>query len=147
MLGGVMAQELVHSITNEEVHPGPIPDWLVDHVKRQSTDPLPNSEGGPSRILILYPGEQARRENLERLADEGLVIDRTLHHTIDSLEKSLLADLRMPRILSMSGGWNLILNAACAEAATNFQFPIIHPIPELQWNRNKTRSLAALHSV
>ena len=107
-----MAQELVHSITNEEVHPGPIPDWLVDHVKRQSTDPLPNSEGGPSRILILYSGEQARRENLERLADEGLVIDRTLHHTIDSLEKSLLADLRMPRILSMSGGWNLILNAA-----------------------------------
>ena len=89
--------ELVHSITNEEVHPGPLPDWLLDHVKRQSTDPLPNSEGGPSRILILYPGEQARRESLERLADEGLVIDRTLHHTIDSLEKSLLADLRIAK--------------------------------------------------
>jgi len=142
-----MVQELIHSVTNEEVQPGPLPDWLLDHIKRQSTDSLPHSEGGPSRILILYPGEQARRENLERLADEGLVIDRTLHHTIDSLEKSLLADLRMPRILSMSGGWDLILNAACAEAAANFQFPIIHPIPEFQWNRNKTRSLAALHSV
>ena len=147
MLGDVMVQELAHSITNEEVQPGPLPDWLLNHIRRQSTDPLPPSEGGPSRILILYPGEQARRENLERLADEGLVIDRTLHHTIDSLEKSLLADLRMPRILSMSGGWNLILNAACSEAAANLQFPVIHPIPDLQWNRNKTRSLAALHSV
>jgi len=147
MLGDVMVQELAHSITNEEVRPGPLPDWLLNHIRRQSTDPLPPSEGGPSRILILYPGEQARRENLERFADEGLVIDRTLHHTIDSLEKSLLADLRMPRILSMSGGWNLILNAACSEAAANLQFPVIHPIPDLQWNRNKTRSLAALHSV
>ena len=121
---------------------------MLDHVTRQSTDPLPNSEGGPSRILILYPGEQARRENLERLADEGLVIDRTLHHTIDSLEKSLLADLRMPRVLSMSGGWNLILDAACAEAAAlifNSQLFIQYLI--CQWNRNKTRSLAALHSV
>ena len=53
----------------------------------------------------------------------------------------------MPRILSMSGGWNLILNAACSEAAANLQFPVIHPIPDLQWNRNKTRSLPALHSV
>ena len=87
MLGGVMVQELVHFVTNEEVQPGPLPDWLVDHIKRQSTEPLPHSQGGPSRILILYPGEQARRENLERLADEGVVIDRTLHHTIDSLEK------------------------------------------------------------
>ena len=147
MLGGVMVQELVHSVTNEDVQPGPLPVWLVDHIKRQSTELLPHSQGGPSRILILYPGEQARRENLERLADEGVVIDRTLHHTIDSLEKSLLADLRMPRILSMSGGWNLILNAACAEAAANLQFPIIHPIPQLEWNRTKTRSLAALHSV
>ena len=85
MLGGVMVQELVHSVTNEEVQPGPLPDWLVDHIKRQSTEPLPHLQGGPSRILILYPGEQARRENLERLADEGIVIDRTLHHTIDSL--------------------------------------------------------------
>ena len=126
MLGDVMVQELVHSVTNEEVQPGPLPDWLVDHIKRQSTEPLPHLQGGPSRILILYPGEQARRENLERLADEGVVIDRTLHHTIDSLEKSLLADLRLPRILSMSGGWNLILNAACAEAAANLKFPIIH---------------------
>ena len=142
-----MVQELVHSVTNEEVQPGPLPDWLVDHIKRQSTEPLPHSQGGPSRILILYPGEQARRENLERLADEGVVIDRTLHHTIDSLEKSLLADLRLPRILSMSGGWNLILNAACAEAAANLEFPIIHPIPQLQWNRNKTRSIATLHSI
>ena len=74
MLGDVMVQELVHSVTNEEVQPGPLPDWLVDHIKRQSTEPLPHLQGGPSRILILYPGEQARRENLERLADEGVVI-------------------------------------------------------------------------
>ena len=56
MLGDVMVQELAHSITNEEVRPGPLPDWLLNHIRWQSTDPLPPSEGGPSRILILYPG-------------------------------------------------------------------------------------------
>ena len=76
-----------------------------------------------------------------------MVIDRTLHHTIDSLEKSLVADLRMPRILSLAGGWNIILHAACIKAAANLRFPIIHPIPNLSWNKNKTRSLSALHSV
>jgi len=147
MLGEVMVQELVVSVTNEEVLPGPIPRWLLDHIERQSTDPSPPSQGGAYRILILYPNEESRRENLERLADRGLVIDRTLHHTIDSLEKSLVADLRMPRILSLAGGWNLILHAACVKAAANLQFPIIHPIPNLSWNKNKTRSLSALHSV
>ena len=142
-----MVLEQTLSVTNEEVQPGPLPAWLLDHIRRQSFDSLPRSKGGPSRILVLYPGEEARRENLERLADEGLVIDRTLHHTMDSLEKSLLADLRMPRILSLSGGWNLLLNVACAQAAANLHFPILHPIPQFEWNRNKTRSLTALHSV
>jgi len=95
----------------------------------------------------LYAGEAARRENLERLADEGLVIDRTLHHTLESLEKSLLADLRMPRVLSLSGGWSLVLDTACADAAAQLEFPIMHPVPDLSWNRNKTRALATLHSV
>ena len=147
MLGGVMVQEVGLSVTNEEVPPGPLPTWLLDHMRRQSCDPQPHSMGGPSRVLVLYAGEEARRENLERLADEGVVIDRTLHHTLDSLEKSLLADLRMPRVLSLSGGWRLVLDAACAEAAARLEFPIMHPIPSLEWNRNKTRSLASLHAV
>ena len=142
-----MVLEVGLSVTHEEVAPGPLPRWLLDHMRRQSTDPRPRSKGGPSRVLVLYAGEAARRENLERLADEGLVIDRTLHHTLDSLEKSLLADLRMPRVLSLSGGWRLVLDTACAEAAERLEFPIMHPIPTLTWNRNKTRALAALHSV
>ena len=73
MLGEVMVQELVVSVTNEEVLPGPIPTWLLDHIERQSTDPSPPSQGGVYRILILYPNEESRRENLERLADRGTV--------------------------------------------------------------------------
>lgn len=142
-----MVLEVGLSLTHEKVAPGSLPAWLLDHMRAQSCDPRPRSKGGPSRVLILYAGEAARRENLERLADEGLVIDRTLHHTLDSLEKSLLADLRMPRVLSLSGGWSLVLDAACAEAAARLEFPIMHPVPDLSWNRNKTRALAALHSV
>ncbi len=142
-----MVLEVGLSVSNEEVAPGPLPRWLLDHMRAQSCDPRPHSMGGPSRVLVLYAGEEARRENLERLADEGVVIDRTLHHTLDSLEKSLLADLRLPRVLSLSGGWQLVLDAACAEAAARLEFPILHPIPSLAWNRNKTRALAALHSV
>ncbi len=147
MLCGVSILEVGLSLTHEKVAPGPLPEWLLDHIRAQSCDPRMRSKGGPSRVLVLYAGESARRENLERLADEGLVIDRTLHHTLESLEKSLLADLRMPRVLSLSGGWNLVLDAACADAAAQLEFPIMHPIPDLSWNRNKTRALATLHSV
>jgi len=65
MLGGVMVLEVGLSVTNEEVPPGPLPTWLLDHMRRQSCDPQPHSMGGPSRVLVLYAGEEARRENLE----------------------------------------------------------------------------------
>ena len=147
MLCGVSILEVGLSLTHEKVAPGPLPEWLLDHLRAQSCDPRMRSKGGPSRVLVLYAGEAARRENLERLADEGLVIDRTLHHTLESFEKSLLADLRMPRVLSLSGGWSLVLDTACADAAAQLEFPIMHPVPDLSWNRNKTRALATLHSV
>lgn len=134
-------------VTSEEVAPGALPSWLWDHMLAQCRDPRPYSNGGPARILVIYSSDEARRECLERLADEGVVIDRTLHHTLESLETSLLADLRLPRALSISGAWQVVLNEECSRAARRLEFPILNPIETMEWNIHRTRALASLHSV
>ena len=147
MLGEAMILDTKFNITSEEASPGALPQWLIEHMLAQCRDPRSFSEGGPARILILYPTEEARRESLENLADESVVIDRTLHHTLSSLETALLADFRIPRALSSSGGWEIILNEACANAAQRLEFPILNPLEDLEWNEHKTRALAELHSL
>mgnify|MGYP001180459754 CR=1 FL=1 len=144
---GLVVDDMEEMVTSEEVKPGVFPDWLFDQMVSQCRDPRPHSLGGPARILVIYPTEESRREWLERLADQNLVIDRTLHHTIDSLEFSLLEDLRLPRVLSTSGAFFVVLNEACAQAARQLEFPILNPIESLEWNSNRTNELAQLHSL
>ena len=147
MLGEAMILDSKFNVTSEEVSAGALPQWLIEHMLAQCRNPRSFSEGGPARILVLYPTEEARRESLENLADEGVVIDRTLHQTITSLETSLLVDLRLPRSLSTSGAFAVVLNEACAQAAHRLESPIIHPIETLEWNENRTQELARLHSL
>ena len=42
-------------ITNEEVSPGTVPEWLLEHLIAQLSDAKPYSDGGMARILIIYP--------------------------------------------------------------------------------------------
>ncbi len=142
-----MVLESVLCITNEEVFAGALPEWLRKHLIAQCRDFRPVTSGGPARILVIHPSQEARRECLVGLAGEGVVIDRTLHHTLESLETSLLADLRMPRALSLSGGWEMVLNEACAAAATRLEFPILNPLPTMPWGEHKTEALAQLHAL
>ncbi len=144
---GLVVDDMEEMITSEEIKPGVFPDWLFDQMIAQCRDPRPHSLGGPARILIIYPTNESRKESLERLADQNLVIDRTLHHTIDSLELSLLEDLRLPRVLSTSGAFSVVLNQACAEAASQLKFPILNPIESFEWNSNRTNELNQLHSL
>ena len=46
------------SITIEETPPGRFPEWLFSHIVNQALDPRPISEGGYSKILVLYPNEE-----------------------------------------------------------------------------------------
>ncbi|HII33737.1 MAG TPA: hypothetical protein HA308_02420, partial [Candidatus Thalassarchaeaceae archaeon] len=76
------------SVTIEETPVGMVPEWLIEHMVNQAIDPRPRSNGGASKILILYSNEESRRESMTRLSDIGFAFDRTLHHTLESLKSS-----------------------------------------------------------
>ncbi|MBK70763.1 MAG: hypothetical protein CMB53_05165 [Euryarchaeota archaeon] len=132
-------------LTIEEIPPGGIPDWLFEHLVSQAIDPRPKSGGGPSKILVIYPNEESRREVMHRISELGFAFDRNGHHTMDSLKSSLLADFRLPRRLSTGPAFEAVLHDTCASAAARLSFPLINPLPEMPWSRGKTRSLSELH--
>jgi hypothetical protein len=153
-----------HPITMEQVPAGATPEWLTSHFESQSKDPRSLKRGGLSRLLIIHPTEASRREILSRLsglptggplptstddvaAPEPAPIDRSQHHTLDSLVRSLHAELRQARLLPTGGVFRLLLHDACEEAAKNLLFPLIHTLPSHEWGRGKTRDLAALHQA
>ena len=105
------------SLSIEETIPGPIPNWLLEHLVNQAIDPRPTSGGGPSKILIIYPNEESRREVMNRISKLGFAFDRNCHHTMNSLKSALLADLRLPRRLSTGPAFEAILHDACTSAA------------------------------
>ena len=134
------------SITIEEIPVGNIPDWLFVQFVNQAIDPRPISKGGPSKILTIYPNEDSRREQMSRLSDIGFAFDRTLHHTLDSLKSSLMADLRMPRKISPGPAFDVVLHHYCSEKASKLAFPLINPLPNMSWGEGKTMALSQLHS-
>jgi hypothetical protein len=133
------------SLTIEEISPGSIPEWLFDHLVNQAIDPRPLSIGGPSKILIIYPNEESRREVMHRISELGFAFDRNSHHTMNSLKSALLSDLRLPRRISTGPAFEVILHDACTSAAAKLSFPLINPLPDLPWGRGKTKSLSELH--
>ena len=133
-------------ITNEETSPGIIPEWLLDHLIAQLSNDKSHFDGGKSRILVIYPNTESRREIIDRISEQGYVVDNTLHHTIPSLMDSVMSDFRMPQKLSHSSSFQLILHEECKKAARNLMFPVINPLPEMNWSRGKTIALSELHS-
>ena len=133
-------------ITNEEISPGPVPEWLLNHLTSQLSDVKPYSEGGISRILVIYPTTESRRETIDLISNQGYVIDNTLHHTISSLMDTVMSDFRMPQKLNHGSSFQLILHDECKKASTKLGFPIINPLPDMNWSRGKTTALSELHN-
>ena len=145
MLGDAMSSETLVQVTCEEVPRGNIPVWLTEHISRQSLGPTGSESDLSGRVLVVYPTEESRKQALAGMPSSQ-AIDSTLHHTIDSLKSSLVADLRLPRVLSTEGGFELVLHEACRREAARLAFPMINPLPEMRWGRGKTAVLAELHS-
>ncbi len=141
-----MLQTESYSITNELVSTGAIPLWLQDHIRWQSISPISNPKERKNKLMIIYPNEESRKEYLSKLGAEGYAFDRKLHQTIDSLHISLLADYRLPRLLPIQEGFNIVLHEECAKEAKNLAFPSINPIPDMEWGRGKTAQLVKLHT-
>ena len=133
------------SITNELVSEGHLPVWLKDHIKWQAISPNSIPEERKNKIMIIYPSEESRMQSLSELSLEGFAFDRKLHHTINSLLISLLADFRFPRLLSVKEEFSIILHEECRKEAKKLSFPTINPIPEMEWSRGKTSALSTLH--
>ena len=145
MLGDAMSSKTLVQVTCEEVPRGNIPVWLTEHISRQSLGPTGSESDLSGRVLVVYPTEESRKQALAEMPSSQ-AIDSTLHHTIDSLKSSLVADLRLPRVLSTEGGFELVLHEACRREAARLAFPMINPLPEMRWGRGKTAVLAELHS-
>ncbi len=139
----------IGSITMEEVTDARVPDWLRSHFVKQVLDPRRPEDGGPGKLLTIYATEASRRDSLSAIASsvEGAPIDRSLHHTLDSLVSALHAELRLPRAIPTSGVYHVILHEECSRAAKELAFPVSHCLPDMHWGRGKTRDLAALSST
>ena len=117
MLGDDDLPPTEHSVTIEEVPAGRIPDWLKQHIRLQSLGKPSNDPNHHGRILIIYPTEKSKRQALSSIDLRGAV-DRTLHHTMDSLISSLVADLRLPRVISNQGPLRAIIHAECQKESS-----------------------------
>lgn len=146
MLGDGLVTSMGYSVTNEETNPGRLPRWLHEHIRAQALNPSVSVSGSPGRIMVIYPNEGSRREALSDLGLSGAV-DTTLHHTLDSLTASLLADFRLPRVIPRDGPYEIILHSECSRESANLGFPMINPLPEMNWGMGKTRALADLHAI
>ena len=141
-----MTSETLVQVTCEEVSRGDMPGWLKEHITRQSLGPTGSDSELSGRILLVYPTHESRKQALAGIPS-GQAIDRTLHHTISSLKSSLAADLRLPRVLSTKGAFELLLHEDCRREAAKLAFPIINPLPDMRWGRGKTTALAELHAI
>ena len=141
-----MLQTGRYSITNELVSEGTIPSWLHEHIEWQALSPISIPEKRKNKLMIIYPNEESRKENISKLGSKGFAFDRKLHQTIESLHISLLADLRLPRLLPVQESFNIILHQECIIEAKKLAFPLINPIPDMDWGRGKTSQLVKLHA-
>ena len=133
------------SITNEEISPGQFPDWLYEHIISEISNPIPYSKGGLPKLLILYPNDESRLEILSKIASEGYVINRNLHHTVNSLMISIMNDFRMPQLFKNAPYFDSIIHEECVKESTNLAFPLINPLPTMHWGYGKTKALLKLH--
>ena len=131
-----------HKLTLEHIPPGQFPEWLFDQLSLQVLDPRVEP------ILVIHSSEASRAELINRLESSEIgPIDRSRHHTLESLRKTIHADLRLPRLLPYSGPSDRLIHAECELAAKEGNFPLLHPIREHHWGEGRTRALARLAEV
>ena len=131
-----------HKLTLEHIPPGHFPEWLFQQLCLQVLDPRVKP------ILVIHSSEASREELINRLESAEIgPIDRSRHHTLASLRKSIHADLRLPRLLPYSGPSDRLIHAECELAAKQGDFPLLHPISEHHWGEGRTRALARLAEV
>ena len=87
MLGDALSSEAPVQVTCEEVPRGNLPDWLTEHISKQSLGPTGGESGLSGRVMVVYPTEDSRKQALAQMPSDR-AIDSTLHHTIDSLKSS-----------------------------------------------------------
>lgn len=139
-------QENKNRISIEHVNPGDaIPRWLIEHQLKLAkwSD---NEELKTSRIMIIYANEEARKQSLKILKEEGNIpIDSSLHLTIPRLIDSLHSDLRLPMVIENEGILFEMIHNNCIIVASNAGFPRLHSNLKIEWSRGKTRMLDQLH--
>ena len=127
------------TLTLEHIPPGQFPDWLFQQLREQVLDP------SQKPLLVIHSSDAARAEVLSKLESAQIgPIDRSRHHTLASLWKSLQADLRLPRLLPLNATGQRLLHTECVLAANNGEFPLLHPTPEHRWGEGRTRALSRL---
>jgi len=127
------------TLTLEHIPPGQFPDWLFQQLRNQVLNP------SQKPLLIIHSSDAARTEILSKLESSEIgPIDRSRHHTLASLWKSLQADLRLPRLLPLNATGQRLLHTECVLAAKDGEFPLLHPTPEHRWGEGRTRALSRL---
>ncbi len=127
------------TLTLEHIPPGQFPDWLFQQLRNQVLNP------SQKPLLVIHSSDAARAEVLSKLESAQIgPIDRSRHHTLASLWKSLQADLRLPRLLPLNATGQRLLHMECVLAAKEGEFPLLHPTPEHRWGEGRTRALSRL---
>ena len=127
------------TLTLEHIPPGQFPEWLFSQLCEQVVDPRLEP------ILVIHSSDAARAEILHRLESANIgPIDRSRHHPLSSLRKSLHADLRLPRLLPLNANGHRLLHVECELAAKRGEFPLLHPNSEHRWGEGRTRALTRL---
>ena len=133
-------------MTVEEVPPGPLPKWALEHAVNQARQSISKNENSSS-ILYLHPNQASRIEALDEIGKTVPVFDRSSHHTIQSLARVIGQDLRMKRAVEVDPVLNEFIHILATHAAENFRFPVIHPDERRKWHRGKTEAIRALHNA
>ena len=129
----------------EEVPPGPLPKWVLDHAVNQAKLSLTKSEN--SKILFIHPNQASRNEVLDNLSRSVAVFDRSAHHTIHSLSRVIGEDLRIKRPIEADPVLEESIHMLAIRAAENLRFPILHPDNNRKWHRGKTEAIRGLHNA
>ena len=129
----------------EEVPPGPLPKWVLDHAVNQAKLSLTKSEN--SKILFIHPNQASRSEVLDTLSGSVPVFDRSAHHTIHSLARVIGEDLRIKRPIQVDPVLDESIHMLAIRAAETLRFPILHPDNKRKWHRGKTEAIRGLHNA
>ena len=132
-------------LTVEEIPPGPLPRWVMDHAIHQAKHSITGKE--KSKILFIYPNQNSRSETLDRISELIPVFDRSFHHTITTLTRVIGADLQIKRPMKDTPGLDECIHILATRAAEKLRFPILHPFQDRPWHRGKTESLRGLHQA